>query len=163
MDDLPLLTKWQTKPHVRRWWESDAPYDAKDLADPRVARWIVSLDDRPFAFMQDYTVHGWDDHHFRDLPKGARGIDQFIGVADMVGCGHGSSFIKQHMIELLGAGAPIVATDPHPDNERAIAAYKKVGFQSIGPVQETKWGLILPMATLRQGHQQPAPRSMRDD
>ncbi|MHC2492069.1 hypothetical protein ACVII0_005923 [Sinorhizobium meliloti] len=79
VNDLPLLTAWQSNPHVRAWWGSDESYDAADLADPRVARWIVSTAERPFAFMQDYTVHGWEDHHFAKLPRGSRGIDQYIG------------------------------------------------------------------------------------
>ncbi|WWR55751.1 hypothetical protein RV999_26300 (plasmid) [Sinorhizobium meliloti] len=41
--------------------------------------------------MQDYTVHGWDDHHFAHLAKGSRGIDQYIGDPEMVGVGHGST------------------------------------------------------------------------
>ena len=69
IDDLPLLLEWQARPHVCEWWVSDNPYDHKELADPRVSRWIVSMHKSPFAFMQDYTVHGWDDHHFAQLPK----------------------------------------------------------------------------------------------
>ncbi|WP_025662108.1 GNAT family N-acetyltransferase [Rhizobium sp. IBUN] len=145
LDDLPLLRAWQSNPHVREWWDADEPYDATDLADPRVARWIVSIADRPFAFMQDYTVHGWQDHHFAKLPKGSRGIDQYIGNPEMIGVGLGSAFIGARMRTLFDAGVPVVATDPHPANERAIAVYKKLGFEPFGPPQETQWGLILPM------------------
>ena len=148
-DDFGLLATWQSAPHVREWWDSDEPYNPRDLADPRVARWIVSFADRQFAFMQDYSVHGWDDHHFAHLPVGSRGIDQFIGELAMIGCGHGSAFIKQRMITLFDDGAQVIATDPHPDNKRAIAVYGKVGFKQLEPIQETKWGLILPMAAKR--------------
>ncbi|WP_300034854.1 GNAT family N-acetyltransferase [uncultured Roseobacter sp.] len=149
LDDLALLATWQSAPHVRKWWDSDEPYDSGYLADPRVARWIVSFADHAFAFMQDYTVHGWDDHHFAHLPQGSRGIDQFIGDPAMVGCGHGSAFIKQRMDQLFEGGAPVIATDPHPENKRAIAVYGKVGFKPLGPTRETRWGLILPMAAKR--------------
>jgi aminoglycoside 6'-N-acetyltransferase len=144
-DDLPLLAAWQANPHVRAWWDADEPYDASDLADPRVARWIVSTAERPFAFMQDYTVHGWEDHHFAGLPQGARGIDQFIGDPQMVGLGHGSAFIGARMRALFEAGVPVIGTDPHPDNHRAIAVYRKLGFEASGPARQTRWGLILPM------------------
>ena len=53
------------------------------------------------------------------------------------------------MDDLFDAGAPVIATDPHPDNKRAIAVYRKVGFKPLGPTRETKWGLILPMAAKR--------------
>ncbi|WP_281843031.1 GNAT family N-acetyltransferase [Sinisalibacter aestuarii] len=144
-DDLDMLMRWQSTPHVREWWESDEPYDDAALADPRVARWIVSYAERPFAFMQDYTVHGWEDHHFAHLPKGARGIDQYIGEPEMVGAGHGPAFIAMRMRALFDEGAPVIATDPHPDNARAIAVYKRLGFEPSGPPRKTRWGLILPM------------------
>lgn len=149
MDDLELLQTWQVHPHVRAWWDADEPYDREALSDPRVSRWIVSTDERPFAFMQDYTVHGWEDHHFAKLPKGSRGIDQYIGDPGMVGVGHGSAFIGARVQRLFDEGAPVIATDPHPDNKRAIAVYRKLGFESFGPPQETQWGLILPMQARR--------------
>jgi len=149
VEDLPLLAAWQAHPHVRAWWDSE-PYDAADLADPRVARWIVSIAERPFAFMQDYTVHGWDDHPFARLPAGSRGIDQFIGEPEMLGIGHGSAFIAARMKMLFDAGAPIIGTDPHPDNARAIAVYTKLGFEPAGEPRETQWGLVLPMLASRR-------------
>lgn len=149
LDDLPLITEWQSRPHVREWWDADEPYDLEDLGDARVSRWIVSLGQRPFAFMQDYTVHGWEEHHFSQLPNGTRGIDQFIGEPDMIGRGHGSAFIGARVQALFDAGAPVVATDPHPENRRAIAVYKKLGFEVFGSPQETEWGLILPMKVSR--------------
>lgn len=142
--DLPLLASWLARPHVRPWWESE-PLDRDDLRDPRVARWIVELDGCPFAFLQDYTVHGWPDHHFAELPPGTRGIDQYIGDPAMIGQGHGPGFIAQRVRSLLDAGAPMVATDPHPDNRRAIAAYERVGFRAFAPPRDTEWGLVLPM------------------
>lgn len=145
LDDLNLLKAWQSSPHVRQWWDKTEPYDESDLTDPRVARWIVSHAERPFAFMQDYTVHGWKNHHFDHLPKGTRGIDQYIGDFEMVGVGHGSAFIGARMQALFDEGAPVIATDPHPDNKRAIAVYRKLGFEPCGPSQETPWGLIIPM------------------
>lgn len=145
LDDLALLKAWRSAPHVLEWWDAGEAYNEADLADPRVARWIVSIAEHPFAFMQDYTVHGWDTHHFSGLPKGSRGIDQFIGDPDMIGLGHGQGFIGARMQMLFDEGAPVIAIDPHPDNKRAIAVYKKLGFEAAGPPQETRWGLILPM------------------
>lgn len=149
LDDVELITGWQAAPHVRRWWDAAEPYDQEDMNDSRVSRWIVSFEARPFAFMQDYTVHGWNDHHFANLAKGTRGIDQFIGDPEMIGLGHGSAFIAARMGALFDAGAPMIATDPHPDNTRAIAVYAKLGFDPLGPPQNTQWGVILPMVAHR--------------
>ena len=67
----------------------------------------------------------------------------------MIGVGHGSGFIGARMQALFSEGAPVIATDPHPENGRAIAAYRKLGFEPLGPPQEIKWGLILPMVARR--------------
>ncbi len=53
------------------------------------------------------------------------------------------------MRALFDAGVPVIATDPHPANERAIAVYKKLGFEPFGSPLETQWGLILPMLARR--------------
>ncbi|MGL4635811.1 MAG: GNAT family N-acetyltransferase [Beijerinckiaceae bacterium] len=145
LDDLGLLRGWQSIPHVSRWWGAGDPFDEAELADHRVSRWIVSLGSRPFAYMQDYSVHGWGQHHFDYLPEGSRGIDQYIGEPDMMDQGHGQSFIHQRVTGLFKQGAPAIGTDPHPDNARAIAVYEKLGFEIAGPPLETEWGFVLPM------------------
>lgn len=143
--DFSLLSEWLSRPHVREWWDADEPFSEQKLQDNRVRRWIVAKEDTPFAYIQDYSVHGWQDHHFYSLPDGSRGIDQFIGEPEMLGKGHGTAFILEHLQALFEGGAPVVATDPHPDNARAIAAYRKAGFKVFGPPQKTMWGQILPM------------------
>ena len=143
--DLDLLDLWLRQPQVREWWGEPEAFAAEDLADPRVTVMIVEGDGRPFAYMQDYDVHGWKGHHFGYLPKGSRGIDQFIGEPDMLGLGHGTAFIAQRMRELFAAGAPVIGTDPHPRNARAIAVYQKVGFRIVGPEEETEWGRVVRM------------------
>ena len=117
-DDLDLLNAWVKQPHVARWWGADDHYDTDDLADPRVVQWIVSCDGADFAFIQDYTVHGQ---------------------------GHGPAFITARCAQLFADGAPVIATDPHPDNTSAITAYAKCGFKPTGTVLDTDWGPCLPM------------------
>ena len=149
MHDLPLLRRWQGLPHVAEWWDNDEPFSQHDLRDERVSRWIVSAGATPFAFMQDYSVHGWDNHPFQHLPDGSRGIDQYIGEAAMLGQGHGTAFIQQRMRVLFDRGAPAIATDPHPANLRAIAVYQRLGFTVAGAPLDTDWGRIVPMVAWR--------------
>lgn len=148
--DLAVLARWRAAPHVREWWGEPSVEDEREkLADPRIAMWIVELAGRPFAFAQDYDVHGWDPHPFSYLPAGSRGIDQYIGEVDMLDRGHGSAFVREHVERLFAAGAPAVGTDPHPDNARAIRAYEKAGFVlASGPV-DTPWGRAVLMETRR--------------
>ena len=154
IDDFDMLEAWKREPHVAEWWDSDAPYTVDKLRDPRVAMRIVEADGRPFAFMQDYDVHGWEGHHFAYLPPGSRGTDQFVGDPAMIGRGYGADFIAQRMTELFAAGAPVLAVDPHPDNGRAIAAYRKVGFKIAGEPRQSDWGAFLPMEASRWGTSQ---------
>ena len=80
-----------------------------------------------FAYLQCYNLGVWDGG-FGPQPEGARGLDQFIGEADMLGRGHGSAFIRAFADRLLASGTPRVVTDPDPANKRAIRAYEKAGF-----------------------------------
>ena len=124
--DLALVRRWRAMPHVIQWWDEPGVEDeAEKAGDPRIAMWIVEHDRRPFAFAQDYDVHGWRPHPFSRLPPGGRGIDQYIGEPDMLDRGHGSGFVAAHVQRLFAAGAPAVGTDPHPDNLRARRAYAK--------------------------------------
>lgn len=149
--DLPMLRRWLATPDARDWWgdlDEEMASLAGDLHEPGMRLWIVSLDSTPFAFLQDYTPHAWPDHPFRDMPPGTRGIDQTIGIADMIGRGHGSAFVRCHVERLFREdGASCVITDPHPDNARAIRAYEKAGFRRVeNGVRETDWGPCLLMA-----------------
>jgi aminoglycoside 6'-N-acetyltransferase len=143
--DLPLLEGWRRQPQVREWWGDPEPDDTEDLSDPRVAVMIVECDGTPFAYIQDYDVHGWKGHHFGYLPEGSRGIDQYIAAPGMIGFGHGTAFMRQRMMDLFADGAPAIGTDPHPTNARAIAAYRKAGFRIVGPEEDTEWGRVVRM------------------
>lgn len=144
--DEALVARWREEPEVRRWWGDPTVEPVlANLDDPRIAPWIVELDGHPFAYAQDYDVHGWENHPFAHLPSGARGIDQYIGEPDLLGRGHGSAFVRQHAETLLAQGVPAIGTDPHPDNLRAIRAYEKAGFVVVSGPRPTRWGLAILM------------------
>lgn len=93
-----------------------------------MAQFMVAVDEREFAYLQCYNVNAWNTG-FGPQPEGTRGLDQFIGEADMLGRGHGSAFIRSFSDRLLAAGTPRVVIDPDPANARAIRAYEKAGFR----------------------------------
>ena len=134
--DLPLIRKWLETPDVVRWWgRPDEQYAlvSGDLDHPDMDQFIVVLDGHPFGYLQCYALSTWNQG-FGPQPERTRGIDQFIGVPSMLGCGHGSGFIRQFADRLLASGIPRMVTDPDPDNRRAVRAYTKAGFQSEGIV-----------------------------
>jgi aminoglycoside 6'-N-acetyltransferase len=144
--DVALVSAWRARPHVRRWWgDPDIEPEAEKHADPSQALWIAELDDHPFAFIQDYAVHDWPDHHFAYLPLGSRGVDLFIGEPDLLGQGHGSRLLRRHVDDWFTRGVPAMGIDPNPDNAQAIRAFEKAGFTTVtGPV-DTAWGRAVPM------------------
>jgi len=136
-DDLPMIERWLAAPEVMRWWgEPDEQYEvvSGDLDHPDMVQFIVEFDGRPFAYIQCYRLSTWNPG-FGEQPREARGIDQFIGEDEMIGCGHGSKFIRQFVDELFQNGTPRVLTDPSPTNGRAIRAYEKAGFTKVGVVE----------------------------
>jgi aminoglycoside 6'-N-acetyltransferase len=146
-DDLPVIRRWLETPEVARWWGvPDEQYAlvSGDLDHPDMDQFMVALGDQPFGYIQCYALSTWNQG-FGSQPPNTRGIDQFIGVSDMIGCGHGSGFIRQFADRLLASGIPRLVTDPDPDNGRAVRAYAKAGFQTERLV-DTPDGAALLMA-----------------
>jgi aminoglycoside 6'-N-acetyltransferase len=136
--DMPMLRGWLNTPEVVRWWGDPIEQEAllwEDLGNALMQMRIVSLEERPFAYVQDYDVWSWPQPHFADLPPGARAIDAFIGEPDMLGRGHGSGFLRELAQRLLAEGAPVVAIDPDAENLRARRAYARAGFVGEEVVQ----------------------------
>ena len=145
-DDLPTVRRWLAKPHVVEWWGDPVEQFAlvsEDLTHPAVDQFIVECDRRPFAYLQCYDPSAWPNHGFGPLPRGARGIDQFIGEEDMIERGHGSGFVRAFADRLLAAGVPQILTDPSPANGRAVKAYEKAGFCKERPVDTPNGAALL--------------------
>jgi aminoglycoside 6'-N-acetyltransferase len=131
VDHLPTIRRWLDTPEVARWWGNPAEQYALvrgDLDHLDMDQFVVTLDGHAFGYIQCYALSTWNQS-FGPQPPAARGIDQFIGAADMIGHGHGARFIRQFVESLLTSGVPRVVTDPDPDNSRAVRAYAKAGFQ----------------------------------
>ena len=144
--DVELVSAWRATPEVSRWWDGEV--DADDLADPASRQWVVSHNNRPFAFLQDYNPHAEPEHPFAFLPIQSRGLDQFIGEPGMLGRGHGPAFLQAFAARLFDDGVPALGVDPHPDNARAVRAYRKADFEP-GETRDTPWGRCLLMTRYR--------------
>ena len=59
-----------------------------------MAQFIVARGAWEFAYLQCYNISAWNSG-FGSQPSGTRGLDQFIGDADMLGQGHGAAFIRE--------------------------------------------------------------------
>ena len=139
--DVALAHRWRRRPHVQKWWGDPAgePEEEK-LSDGRIAMWIAEDRSGPLGFIQDYRVHGWEDHPFAYLPEGSRGIDLYLGDDAVRGRGYGARLLRQHAAALLASGVPALGIDPHPENVRAVRAFEKAGFRQTSGPTDTRWG-----------------------
>ena len=144
--DLPMIKHWLALPHVREWWGDPAEQYALvsgDLEEPAMDQFIVSFRGNDFGYIQCYDLTAWNSG-FGEHPKGTRGIDLFIGEPEMIERGHGSGLIRAFVEERLARGLPRMVTDPDPENQRAIRAYEKAGFEKVRLV-DTPDGIALLM------------------
>jgi RimJ/RimL family protein N-acetyltransferase len=165
--DLPMLHAWLSCAHVAEWWEPTpsleevredylprlAPDATLPLDAPAgVTQYIAYEGDTPFGFCPAYRVmaHQADGWWPDETDPFALGIDQFIGLGDRLNQGLGTRMLKAFTAFLFeDPRVTTIQTDPSPDNARAIACYRKVGFRDVGVV-ETLDGQALLMRMGRQ-------------
>lgn len=145
LDDLPLLERWLSMPHVDAWW-----HEPLDLAGVR-AKYVPGIEGtepihvfvighgaRPIGWIQWYR---WADYpeHAALLGAGpeSAGIDLAIGEAELIGVGVGSRAIRAFVDSIVFADPAITAcvTDPDVRNDRSCRAFEKAGFTTVGTVQ----------------------------
>lgn len=141
--DLDIVSKWLSTPDVAFWFpDPDYVDDLEEhLEDNRINQQIVMFGETPFAYVQDYDIHGWIGHHLSFLPKGSRALDTFIGNSEMLGRGYGTAYIQAISDLLFANEIPALGIDPDPKNKRAIRVYQKVGFRGKREI-ETEWGRV---------------------
>lgn len=147
--DLHLLFQWVNEPHVKKWWDSEESWEkfrlrySKNIRSNDSFPYIVFFQETPIGYINYWTTE--DDPDFKNLfPKGSVGTDQFIGVAEMVGHGHGSKFVEAFTDWLLeNPEIPVVMTDPDIENTLAIRCYQKAGFQVVKEMESVEGTILL--------------------
>jgi aminoglycoside 6'-N-acetyltransferase len=125
LDDVDLLVRWHSDPEVARYWDGKTftrEQMVLRLARPNVDPYIVVRDGEPVGYLQVWFDGG---------PGGDGGIDMFL-IPVARGRGLGPDAAHTMAAWLLEAGAVRQLTvDPYLSNKRAIAAWKKAGFQPV--------------------------------
>ncbi len=132
--DLPILKLWDEQPHVSAsdpdsdWsWETELAHDP-----PWREQLMVELDGRPLGFIQIIDPKEEETHYWGDVPPNLRAIDIWIGMAEDLGKGYGTTMMRMALDRCFAD--PLVAAvliDPLATNVRAIRFYKRLGFEFV--------------------------------
>lgn len=131
LDDLPLIERWVTLPHVRACLhdpDKQVPLMKQDMENPQINMQLVSLGARPFAYFHDHDAHTFGMPPYADLPMGSRVISSFVGDAEFMGQGHSTGYIVDQL-RRLRLKSPMVAVGPNSTDARAISIYTQAGFR----------------------------------
>ena len=134
--DIERLAAILGEPSVAQWWtpgdalQSGRAWLEDDGSD--TVTWVIELDGQVIGSVQ---VSEESDPDYRSA-----GIDIFLGNAHQ-GQGLGPDALRTLARWLFEArGHHRLTIDPAAANERAIRAYRKVGFQPIGIAREYERG-----------------------
>ncbi|MEM8921886.1 MAG: GNAT family N-acetyltransferase [Actinomycetota bacterium] len=94
---------------------------------------IAEEDGRPIGFVQLVDARDEESHYWGDVPAGTWALDIWIGSPQDRGRGLGGRMMGEAIDRIFDRhGATEVLIDPKVTNERAIAFYRKLGFEEVG-------------------------------
>jgi aminoglycoside 6'-N-acetyltransferase len=114
------------EPEVARWWGTSGPHSSVDdlFDDKEQAAFAIQADDLVVGSIQYTEENGPDYRH--------AGIDVFLGTAHQ-NRGLGSEAVRTLARYLFDQrGHHRITIDPALSNERAIRAYRRIGFRPVG-------------------------------
>ncbi|HRO58957.1 MAG TPA: GNAT family N-acetyltransferase [Burkholderiaceae bacterium] len=134
--DAPLLRHWDGQAHVIAakstddWqWETELGH-AFEWREQSIAE----LDGRPIGFVQIIDPAREDSHYWGEVAGGLRAIDIWIGEADALGRGYGTSMMRLALARCFAdPSVAAVLIDPLAGNTRAHRFYERCGFRLVGP------------------------------
>jgi aminoglycoside 6'-N-acetyltransferase len=144
-DDLILIKKWLSTPHVARFWNHDTSDEAVerdfggsiDGTEP-CEDFIVLYDEQPIGLIQRYLFSAYPEdlaeiETLLKVPAFAMSIDYFIGDVEMTGRGHGTQMIRA-MVESCWVDHPKTDTIIVPvavANPASWRALLSAGFTQV--------------------------------
>ena len=135
--DAPLLSEWDTRPHVIAASGQDDLRDWADEiahADPWTDHLIAEEDGRPIGVMEiiDPALEG--THYWGDIGHGHRAIDIWIGEEADLGRGLGTEMMRLALDRCFEPDdVTAVLIDPLAANTAARRFYARIGFEEVGP------------------------------
>ena len=129
--DLDALARFFADPEIARWWPMDRDAivaDVLERSDPDTTVYVIEVEGELAGVIQSYEETDEDYRH--------AGMD--ISVAPRF---HGAGVavdalrtLARHLIDHDGHHRLVI--DPAAHNDRAIACYRKLGFQPVGLMRQ---------------------------
>lgn len=134
IEDLPTVLHWDQQPHVI---ESDLDgnwdWETELLHEPEWREQLMAeIDGRPLGFVQIIDPAREETHYWGDVPQGLRAIDIWIGEAQDLNKGYGTTMMQlafQRCFDDPSVSAILI--DPLATNVRAHRFYERLGFRFI--------------------------------
>jgi aminoglycoside 6'-N-acetyltransferase len=134
-DDIPLLKRWDEKPHVASASGGDDWYDW-DKEVPREADWgellIVEENGRPVGVMEIIDPGREPSHYWGEIEDNLRAIDIWIGEEKDLSRGLGTEMMRAAFARCFAdPKVTAIVIDPLESNVRARRFYERLGFKFV--------------------------------
>lgn len=139
--DAEVVGGWMREPHVAAWWDAGVDHAATleylsdQVASDHLTPWIVSVDDRPVAYVETYRVV--DDPLASAWPfEGSElGWHVLVGPPALIGTGVARLVGRATVAGLLrNEGVAAVVCEPDRRNERMLGFCEAIGHERSGAV-----------------------------
>lgn len=138
--DAALLRHWDEQPHVIESDPNDDwEWETELLKNPLWREQLVAeVNGVPIGFVQIIDPAEEESHYWGDVPGDLRAIDIWIGEADYLGQGYGSTMMNLAIERCFAApGVSAIIIDPLASNVRAHRFYQRLGFK---PIERRRFG-----------------------
>jgi aminoglycoside 6'-N-acetyltransferase len=142
--DLHLVARWQSRPHVARWWREPADIASVttrysptiDGRDPTEV-FIVELGGEAIGLIQRYLLADNPDWAAAIGIDDGAGIDYLLGERSTVGKGLGTRIIARFAEDtfIRYPALPLIVAAPQQDNVASWRALEKAGFHRAAAKQ----------------------------
>lgn len=137
---FPLLLKWLTSPHIKKWSTSQSHWTAELIAEKysnlTTESLIIYAHETPIGYVQTYNFH--DSEHSDELkqkiPLKTCGVDFYIGEESFLSKRTGEDIIRKLIEENTQYVHFLV--DPHPDNIATLKTYEQIGFAELRKTEQ---------------------------
>jgi aminoglycoside 6'-N-acetyltransferase len=134
LSDLPLLLDWEKQPHVIAAGVDD-DWNWEEAITRRVdwdEQLVAQLNGQPIGFIQIIDPEKEITHYWGNIEPNLRAIDIWIGYADNLNKGYGTTMMQQALNRCFAN--PVVTAvliDPLASNTNAIRFYQRMGFNFV--------------------------------